>query len=179
MIKLVIFDRDGVVNELIFESNKFRSPRSVSEVVINPNINKLMHKLVVAGIDIAVATNQPEISRGLVTQKSLLSINNEILRILGLKFNFFICSHDDIDECFCRKPKPGLLLQIIEKHGVSVSEVIFIGDRTIDRDAASNIGMRFLLFRSESGGGIFELALPNGEALLLSNDRVFDWITKL
>jgi D-glycero-D-manno-heptose 1,7-bisphosphate phosphatase len=176
MIRLVIFDRDGVINELIQESNIFRSPRSISEVVIDSTIKSLMQNLDAAGVKLAIASNQPEISRGFITRETLLSINNEILKTLGLKVNFFICPHDDVDDCLCRKPKPGLLLQIVEQFGIPIREVIFIGDRNIDMLAASEIGMQFLLYRDGGGLGIFELTLPDGETLSLHKKGVFDWI---
>lgn len=175
MIKLVIFDRDGVVNELIKESNISRSPRSISEVVIDSNIKSLMRNLDAAGVEMAIASNQPEISRGFITRETLLSINNKILRTLGLKMEFYICPHDDIDDCLCRKPKPGLLLQIVEQFGIPIREVIFIGDRSIDKLAASEIGMQFLLYRGE-GAGIFELTVPGNEMMPLRTKSVFDWI---
>ena len=50
MIKLVIFDRDGVINELIKDSKIHRSPRSISEVVIDSTINSLMQNLDAAGV---------------------------------------------------------------------------------------------------------------------------------
>ncbi len=176
MIKLVIFDRDGVINELIKESNISRSPRSISEVVIDSTIKSLMQNLDTAGVKMAIASNQPEISRGFITRKTLLSINNEILKTLGLKVKFFICPHDDADDCLCRKPKPGLLLQIVEHFGIPIREIIFIGDRNIDKLAASEIGMQFLLYRGGGGLGIFELTASEGEMLPLHKNGVFDWI---
>lgn len=176
MIKLVIFDRDGVINELIKESNISRSPRSISEVVIDSTIKSLMQNLDAAGVKMAIASNQPEISRGFITRETLLSINNEILEGLGLKVKFFICPHDDVDDCLCRKPKPGLLLQIVEKFGIPIREIIFIGDRNIDKLAASEIGMEFLLYRGGGDLGVFELTASDGEMLTLHKKGVFDWI---
>jgi D-glycero-D-manno-heptose 1,7-bisphosphate phosphatase len=176
MIRLVVFDRDGVVNELINDSSISRSPRGVSEIVVNSNIKSLMRKLDTAGLKLAIASNQPEISRGFITQETLLSINNEIMKRLGLEVKFFICPHDDVDACLCRKPKSGLLLQIVEQFGIPISEAIFIGDRSIDKLAASGIGMQFLLYRGGGGRGIFELTLPGGEMMPLRMKSVFEWI---
>jgi D-glycero-D-manno-heptose 1,7-bisphosphate phosphatase len=124
----------------------------------------------------AIASNQPEISRGFITRETLLSINNEILEELGLKVKIFICPHDDVDACLCRKPKPGLLLQIVEQFRIPIREIIFIGDRNIDKLAASEIGMQFLLYRGGGDLGVFELTGSDEEILTLHKKGVFDWI---
>lgn len=176
MIKLVIFDRDGVINELIRDCGSSRSPRRVSEVVIDWNIKSLMQKLHSAGIKMAIATNQPEISRGMITRETLLSINQELLRKLSLNLEFFICYHDTSDECFCRKPKPGLLLQIAERFGFAIREIIFIGDRIIDKQAATQIDMQFLLYRGRRGKRFFELTAEDGKTFKLQTKDVLNWI---
>lgn len=175
MIKLVIFDRDGVVNELIANSIERRSPRQVSEVVVDANIMQLIRNLNVKGMHLAIASNQPEISRGLIDQEILSAINDRILELLEIDIKFYICLHDDVDECSCRKPKPGLLLQILEHHGILSSEAIFIGDRIIDALAAEAAGMKFLQYLGGSPG-IFKYAINGQNVLLSGTGNVFDWI---
>ena len=176
MIRLVIFDRDGVINELIEESGAKRSPRKVSEVKVNPDIRTLMRKLDVHGIFMAIASNQPEISRGFIDEATLFEINSRILEVLELNIGFHICLHDNADNCFCRKPKPGLLFEILRECDIQIGEAIFIGDRLVDALAAAAAGMKFLQYQG-GGPGTFKYLAEGKEETLSGEESVFKWIS--
>ena len=63
----------------------------------------------------------------------------------------YMCPHQDSDNCDCRKPKPGLLLQAISEHALTPSDIIFVGDRETDMQAARAANTRGLLIPSEVG----------------------------
>ena len=86
-------------------------------------------------------TNQPEIKRGKLSKKALNFINLEIKRFFNLD-DFFVCMHDTLDGCNCRKPKPGMILKGVEKWNIDLSNSYLIGDRFKDIDAGEKVNCK-------------------------------------
>jgi len=86
-------------------------------------------------------TNQPDVARGTQSRAVVESINAFILSKLPIR-EIFVCFHDNADDCACRKPKPGLILQAAEKYGLDLSQSWMVGDRWKDVSAGQAAGLR-------------------------------------
>jgi D-glycero-D-manno-heptose 1,7-bisphosphate phosphatase len=104
---------------------------------------------------VAIATNQSGVARGLFSIDTLWEIHKkmlgEILAAGGYVKRIFFCLHGPDDQCECRKPKPGLLLQIAEYFACGFDRMIMIGDAARDLEAADAVGVRSILVRTGKG----------------------------
>ena len=143
---MIVFDRDGV---LIFESrSKSKYVLDSRDVVLNKFLLKKIAEFQKIGGKCAVATNQQCVGLGLLTEQKLSEINDVINEFLfqagGVKMEFFICKHVAKENCNCRKPKPGLILDVSTKFGIKTRSILFIGDQLSDEIAAKNAGCNFM-----------------------------------
>jgi len=157
-MKLVILDRDGVINQ---DSDDY--VKSISEWEPIPGSLEAIARLSNAGMTVAVATNQSGIARGLTDLDTLNAIHQMIrqrLSTLGGRIEVFaFCQHGPDDHCECRKPLPGLLREIRQRTGASLRGVPVIGDSLRDLEAALKVGARPMLVRTGKGLAT-EQALP-------------------
>lgn len=139
MTKLIILDRDGVINQ-----DSLHYIKSPNEFFLLPGSCEAIARLTAAGYKIAVATNQSGIARGLYDEKQLSAIHEKMLSFVekaGGRIDFIIhCPHMPDGGCDCRKPKPGMLLTIARYFGQSLKDVFFIGDRISDIQTAEAAG---------------------------------------
>jgi D-glycero-D-manno-heptose 1,7-bisphosphate phosphatase len=142
--KAVFLDRDGVINEAIVRGGKPYPPPSPDELVIVPGTQLTLERLNRHSFLLIVITNQPDVARGIITRKNVEEINHKLSSQLPLD-DFFICYHDDSDNCGCRKPKPGLLLEAAAKYQIDLAASFFIGDRWRDIEAGIAAGCRTVL----------------------------------
>jgi len=148
--RLVILDRDGVINE---DSDDFI--KSPDEWIPIPGSLESIGRLSRAGFDVAVASNQSGIGRKLLDEPALELIHQK-MRDAARKFGGDIgkieyCPHHPDAGCECRKPKPGMLLALSRKYGVPLNNVPFIGDSVRDVEAAIAVGARAMLVLTGSG----------------------------
>ena len=137
--KLVILDRDGTINRA---SDEFvKSPEEWHPL---PGALEAIGRLNHAGYRVVLATNQSGLGRGLFDMAALNAVHATLLRALaavgGRLDGIFYCPHTPDDACLCRKPAPGLLVQIGERYGVSLQGVPFVGDSLRDLQAAAAVG---------------------------------------
>ena len=133
MSRAVFLDRDGVLNRIVWRDGKAASPRSVSELEIEPDAPAALASLKSAGFKLFVVTNQPDVRRGLMPKAELAAIHSALRNALPVD-DIAVCEHDNADECACRKPRPGMLLDLARRHGLDLSASIMVGDQ--DRDIA-------------------------------------------
>lgn len=147
MIKLIVLDRDGVINE--DSPNYVRSPEEWHAI---PGSLEAIAKLNNHGYKVVVATNQSGVGRGYYSLETLDEIHNKMLKELqnagGKIDHIFFCPHTPEDNCECRKPKPGLLLQAANKFDVDPSEMVMIGDSTRDILSAKNCGAKSIFVKT-------------------------------
>jgi transaldolase len=86
-------------------------------------------------------TNQPDVARGTASKETVIDINNHLQSKLKLDA-VLTCFHDTIDNCDCRKPKPGLLLRAAQDYGIDLSSSFMVGDRARDVEAGRRAGCR-------------------------------------
>ncbi len=142
-IKLILFDRDGVLNRKP-PANEY--VLSESELIL---FDKVFEKIATLSdtLNYACITNQQCVGKGLLSVEELLKINSVIKKKIyesgGKVMPFFICPHLQEMRCDCRKPAPGLIFEALEYFNVSREEAIFIGDSKSDQDAAISAGIEF------------------------------------
>lgn len=139
MNKAVFFDRDGVLNSAIVKNGKPYSPSSLDEFHIESSAFEVINKLKNLGFLTFIVTNQPEIARGTIKLQVVETMNTLLEKSLGIDRSY-ICAHDSQDQCGCRKPKPGMLLQAAEEFDLNLSECFLVGDRWKDIESGNSVG---------------------------------------
>jgi D-glycero-D-manno-heptose 1,7-bisphosphate phosphatase len=140
-MKLLILDRDGTINH-----DRDDYVKSVDEWLSLPGALEAMARLNQAGWTLVVATNQSGLGRGLFNATTLNAMHakmHKLLAAMGGKVDaVFFCPHRPEDACDCRKPAPGLLTQILARHGLdtSVDTVHTAGDSLRDLQAGAATG---------------------------------------
>ena len=157
---LIILDRDGVINQ---DSDNFI--RTVDEFIPLPGSLEAIARLSQAGYQVAIATNQSGIGRAYFELASLDAMHNKLrslLAPLGGRIDYIAyCPHAPDQGCDCRKPKPGMYLQISEALGYPLDDVPVVGDSLRDLQAAQVVGARPILVRTGKGSR----TLAKGEGL--------------
>jgi len=165
--KLVVLDRDGVIN---VDSDAFI--KSPDEWVAIPGSLEAIARLNQAGYRVAIASNQSGIGRGLFDMAALNAMHEKMNRtaaaVGGRIDAVFFCPHTQEDECECRKPKPGMLQQIVERFEIDPEETPMVGDSLRDLQAGAALG--FALHLVLTGKGRKTLAEGN----LPPNTKVHD-----
>lgn len=140
----VFLDRDGVLNRTIVRDGVPHPPGSVSEVEILPNVIEAVARLKALEIPLIVVTNQPDVARGTQTKEAVEAINRHLGDRLPLTA-FYVCFHDTPDNCACRKPKPGLILDAAAAYNIDLRRSFMVGDRWSDVAAGQAAGCQTLL----------------------------------
>jgi D-glycero-D-manno-heptose 1,7-bisphosphate phosphatase len=149
-MKLVILDRDGTINhdsdDYIKSPEEWRPIRGSLEAIA---------RLTQAGYRVVVATNQSGIARGLFTTRTLFAIHDTLQRALGQLGGridaFFFCPHAADAGCECRKPQPGMLLEVSRRFNISLKDTYMVGDSRKDLEAAAAAGARPVLVLTGKG----------------------------
>lgn len=148
--KIVILDRDGVIN---LDSDAFI--KSPDEWVAIPGSLEAIARLTQAGYRVAVASNQSGIGRGLFDMSALnamhAKMHRQVAAVGGRIDAVFFCPHTAEDQCECRKPKPGLLRLIAERFEVDPEDTPVVGDALRDLQAGAALGFRTHLVRTGKG----------------------------
>lgn len=149
-MKLIILDRDGVIN---FDSDEFI--KNPDEFIPIPGSLQAIARLNQAGYTVVVATNQSGIARGYFSEATLQQIHEKLTDLLnqaGGKIEaIYYCPHGPDDHCDCRKPKAGLLKQILQNYPANAATVPAIGDSLRDLQAALAVGARPMLVKTGKG----------------------------
>ena len=150
--KLVILDRDGVINA---DSDNYI--RTAEEWIPLPGSIEAIARLSKAGYLIAVATNQSGLARGYFDEITLANMHNlmcELVEAAGGRIDVVCyCPHAPDENCGCRKPKMGLLEQISAALDLSVQGAWLVGDHEKDMQMAVAGSCKPLLVRTGKGKG--------------------------
>jgi D-glycero-D-manno-heptose 1,7-bisphosphate phosphatase len=149
-MKLIILDRDGVIN---YDSDDYiKSPEEWKPI---PGSIEAIGRLAREGYHVVIATNQSGIARGLFDFNTLSKIHNKLLEAVraagGEIEGIFFCPHGPDDGCRCRKPLPGLLEEIADRLKVNLQGVYAVGDAERDVLAARAVAARPVLVRTGKG----------------------------
>lgn len=149
-MKAILLDRDGVINEEV--PGYVRIPAHWKPL---PGSLEALKQLSDAGFTVIVITNQGGIGRGLYTEADLSLIHQTLCARIadagGRIDKILYCPHAPEAECFCRKPKPGLLYEAASLFQLKLTEVYFVGDSLRDVEAAQTAGCIPLLVRTGYG----------------------------
>ena len=149
-MKVIILDRDGVINH---DSDAYI--KSTEEWIPIEGSLEAIARLNHSGYTVVVASNQSGIARGYFNIETLSAIHkkmDDMLSMLGGRVDaVFYCPHGPDDGCVCRKPKPGMLLDIGQRFNVPLTDVVFIGDSISDIKAASDAHALPMLVRTGKG----------------------------
>lgn len=148
--KLIILDRDGVINH---DSDLYI--KSPDEWVPIPGSLEAIARLNQWGYRVVVCTNQSGIGRGLFGMDTLNAIHDKMIKAIaqvsGSIDAIFFCPHTNADNCECRKPKPGMLKEIAARYNADLTGVPVVGDSLRDLQSAMAVGARPLLVLTGKG----------------------------
>ena len=158
MTPAIFLDRDGVLIE-----NRANYVRSWGDVELFPQAIEAVAAVSHWPHKIIIVTNQSAIGRGLVSLETVEAINQRLVELVaaanGRIDAVFICPHAPQENCACRKPRPGLLLQAAAQHDLDLSQSIMIGDALTDLLAGRRAGVK-LSALVRTGRGNEQLQLP-------------------
>lgn len=148
----LILDRDGTINAMVLNAKGEQdSPYFWSQIELYPKLWEHLLPFSKAGIPILIATNQPGIAKGHFSKNDLESLHQRLIDTAKQNQvtiqEVFACIHHPIGapggdpklikDCLCRKPKPGMFLDLAKKYQIDLAGAVFIGDSTVDEQAAN------------------------------------------
>ena len=175
-MKLVILDRDGVINK--DSANFIKKP---NEWMAIPGSLEAIALLNQSGFRVALATNQSGISRGLFDMVTLNAIHDKMYRALsqlgGRIDAMFYCPHSADDHCDCRKPKSGMIKEIGLRFSTDLTNVPGVGDALRDLQAYAESGCQPILVLTGKGEQTLAESKQAGKELPLNkNNQQPTWI---
>ncbi len=147
--RFIILDRDGTV---IADKHYLDSPDGVE---LLPGAAEGMRKMITAGFNLIIVSNQSGINRGLFNAETLDSIHKRMIEILeneniSIK-GIYYCPHTPDENCACRKPGTGLVLEAADELGFNPEKSWVIGDKAADVQLGKAIGGRAILVLTGEG----------------------------
>lgn len=164
-MKIIVLDRDGVIN---VDSDQFiKSPDEWKPI---PGSLEAIARLNEANWRVVVASNQSGVGRGLFDMDTLNAINEKMVKAIGQVGGrldaIFFCPHAADSPCDCRKPKPGMFLQIAERFNVSLEGMPVVGDSLRDLQAGVAVGCKpYLVLTGKGKKTAIDPALPEGTVI--------------
>jgi D-glycero-D-manno-heptose 1,7-bisphosphate phosphatase len=138
----MFLDRDGVINRAVIRAGIPCPPASLDELEILPGVPAALTALKAGGYRLVVVTNQPDVARGSTSRELVACLHARLADTLPALDAILTCFHDDSDDCDCRKPKPGLLLQAAHELSLDLASSFMVGDRWRDVEAGRRAGCR-------------------------------------
>ncbi len=174
-MKLVILDRDGVIN---YDSDQFiKSPDEWKPI---PGSLEAIAQLNQAGYRVVVASNQSGIGRGLFDMAMLNTIHAKMHKALaqagGRIDAVFFCPHPADSQCECRKPKAGMFREIAQRYHMDLTGVAAIGDALRDIEVARSVGALPILVKTGKGTATLAHGLPYEVSVFDDLARAVAWI---
>lgn len=158
MGQAVFLDRDGVLNELVFNptTGEYESPRCAEQLKLYPYVIECLGKLQKRGYDLFLVSNQPDYAKGKTTLETLINIHKKfdsVLKSHGVHFKeYYYCYHhpngvvpEYSHECACRKPNPFFLFKAREQYDVELRSSWIIGDQDTDIQCGRAGGTKTIL----------------------------------
>lgn len=154
----IFLDRDGVIIE-----NRENYVRSWDDVAFIPEAVSALSQIKASPFKIIFVTNQSVVGRGLISLETVETINRRIINELiasGCRVDgSYLCPHAPFENCPCRKPKPGLILQAASELSLDLSKSMVIGDAWSDLQAGASAGIPTLALLL-TGRGQDQILLP-------------------
>ena len=178
MRRAVLLDRDGVINQ-----NRADYVKSWAEFQFLPGVLDALRQLGQTDLAIIVISNQSAIGRGLATAETVAEINRRMVEAIvahgGRVDAVLVCPHRPEENCACRKPRPGLLLEAAQEHDLDLSSSYLIGDAWSDIAAGEQVDCQTILVLTGLAGEQME-SVPNARRdrchLATNLAEAVDWI---
>jgi D-glycero-D-manno-heptose 1,7-bisphosphate phosphatase len=153
-VSTIFLDRDGVINE-----NRSDYVKNWQEFRFLPGSKEAIEQLTRAGHRIIVCTNQSCIAHGIISVETVEEIHRhmlaEIVQVGGRIEQVYYCPHGPDEDCFCRKPRPGMLLRARDELGIDMNDALLIGDSITDIRAGLAAGLPSVLVLTGLGSEQF------------------------
>ncbi len=177
MFPAIFLDRDGVLIE-----NRSDYVRDWSQVKTYPQAMGVLTLSAIKNYKVVIVTNQSAVGRGLISLKTAIGINDRLVKLIenqgGQVDGVYICPHKPDDDCSCRKPKPGLLLQAAKELSLDLRRSWMIGDAWSDVQAGQSAGVRqAILLKTGRGREQLSQFRPENIPSCLIFDDLFQAIT--
>lgn len=137
----VFLDRDGVLNGATRVAGLPHPPDQKQPLAVLPDVADACAALRAAGLLLVLVSNQPDVARGTVRREDIDARNRELQTALRLDA-VLVCPHDDGDNCDCRKPRPGMILEAARQLDIDLARSVMVGDRWVDVEAGRAAGCR-------------------------------------
>lgn len=148
MRRAVFLDRDGTLNHLVPRPDgALASPRNPSEFKLIEGAAGQVERIRRAGFLAILATNQPDVARGFLDAEVLAAMHAQLMKQAPLD-GIMVCPHGDSDDCSCRKPRPGMLVQAAERWQLDLTGSFMVGDSWKDMEAARAAGVKDILINA-------------------------------
>ena len=122
--KVVFLDRDGVLNSTRVENGKPYAPTHYNDFHLFEETLPATVALKKAGFLLVVVTNQPDVGNGITDCSEVKKMNEHLIEVLPID-KVKVCFHSQADDCHCRKPRPGLLLETIKEYNIDPRDLFF------------------------------------------------------
>ena len=169
--RAVFLDRDGTLNVRPAEHEYVTS---LAAFTLLPGAIEGAVALARAGFLLAVVSNQRGLARGLVTEQTLRDIEAEIQSALaphGVQITAFrYCPHELDANCECRKPRPGMILELAQTHGIDLASSWTIGDSPADVEAGRAAGTHTALIAPRGQADVLVDSLADSRAAIAAYD---------
>ena len=148
--KIFLLDRDGILIDKMPHRRYLSNIRDYRPLHENWKSLQEVSKM---GVDFIIATNQPGVATGEVSEEFLNEIHVKLVtELLDLGINIlavYTCKHHWNENCNCRKPKPGMLLEAMDQFEIESESTLYIGDEAKDSYAASSAGIDYVIINKE------------------------------
>ncbi len=163
--RAVFLDRDGVLNRAIVRDGKPYPPQTLADFHILPGVRESLNTLSKEGFLLIVATNQPDVAKGMQRKEVVEAMHRCLIEELPLTA-IKVCYEIDGPNCTCYKPKPHMLLEAAKEFGIDLVRSFMVGDRWRDVECGRNAGC-FTIF-IENGYSEALINQPNATCFSLS-----------
>ena len=166
--RVVFLDRDGVLTVPHERDGKGYAVRTLDDLRFYPDAASSVARLRAAGYDVVVVTNQPDMAHGLIDARALDAINARVTEVTGVT-RIRTCPHGRAEDCSCRKPRAGLLMDEADAEPVDFAASWMVGDRDSDVGAGRAVGARTVFidrgWTGEKGEGAHAMGVTLGQAV--------------
>ncbi|MDN4073181.1 D-glycero-alpha-D-manno-heptose-1,7-bisphosphate 7-phosphatase [Fictibacillus terranigra] len=157
MTKAVFIDRDGVINEVM--TSRVKHVNHPSSFYFLDGALEGLRELTEMGFSLFVVTNQGGVGLGFLQEKMLKKIHEKMVleaeKAGGVINDIAYCCHKPHEGCSCRKPSPGMILDLAERYNIDLTNSFMIGDRETDVEAGRKAGVTTVKIGGEQGEADF------------------------
>ena len=173
MKKAIFLDRDGVLSKTSLVNGKSFAPRNLRDFKLYSDSTQSVKKLKSIGFMVFVVTNQPDVGKKLISRSTLEQMHNKLKKKTHVD-GIYVCVHRQDENCYCRKPNPGMILDAAKKHHIDWKKSFVVGDRASDIEAGQKANCRTIFLKKK----YYENAPTKQEATFLNLREATNYILK-